>query len=315
MYKKFLNKIKEYDQIVIFKHIHPDGDCMYSNLALYYFLKDNFKDKKIRLGGYEDYDLVSKRHNVSDKFISESLCIILDVSTTERIDDKRALNGKYKIKIDHHPFGDEYADLSYVDISASAACEVLANILFSNTFKDYVISKTVCKYLYSGIVTDTLNFRTTNVNEKTLEIASKIAKHGNLDIANIVEFNMNKSLVEFNKRTKFRTYLKIHDNFGYIKLDKNDLEEINVNCQECKTYIEEIGCIKELYVWCVAAMNDNGLYELSLRSRRGYIINKVAMKYGGGGHANASGVKDLNEKQLKNIFDDLYQVSQSKNKK
>ena len=42
MYKPILDKIKEYDYITIYRHQRPDGDCMFSALALYEFLKDNY---------------------------------------------------------------------------------------------------------------------------------------------------------------------------------------------------------------------------------------------------------------------------------
>ena len=315
MYKELLNKIIEFNQIVIFKHLSPDGDCMYSNLALYYFLKANFKGKKVKLCGLEDFDLITKRDKVSDRFIAESLCVVLDTSTVKRIDDQRALNGKYVIKIDHHPHGEEYADLSYVDTKASATCELLAEILFAKEFKRYIISKKVCEYLYSGIVTDTLNFRTTNVTARTLSIASKLAEIGALKISEIVEFNLDKSLEEFNRRTKFRNKLVINEGFGYVKLDKKALRDIGADYKECKNYIEEIACIKDLNVWCVATINDDNLYEVSLRSKRAYIVNNVAMDFGGGGHLNAAGIKGLDDKRLNELFISLIEISKADPKK
>ena len=60
MYKQLLKKIKEYDKITIFRHVRPDGDAMFSALAMAQYLKDNFKDKKIKLAGKEEYDVISK---------------------------------------------------------------------------------------------------------------------------------------------------------------------------------------------------------------------------------------------------------------
>ena len=45
MYKELLKKIREYENIAIYRHIHPDGDAMFSTLALYTFLKHNFPEK------------------------------------------------------------------------------------------------------------------------------------------------------------------------------------------------------------------------------------------------------------------------------
>ena len=42
-----LNKIKEYDTIIIHRHVRPDGDCIGSQMGLKEIIKQNFKDKKV----------------------------------------------------------------------------------------------------------------------------------------------------------------------------------------------------------------------------------------------------------------------------
>ena len=65
MYKEILDKIKEFDQISIFRHQKPDGDAMFSALALYRFLKDNFPEKDIKVAGKDEYDLISRNDRMS----------------------------------------------------------------------------------------------------------------------------------------------------------------------------------------------------------------------------------------------------------
>ena len=48
-YSKVLELIKKYNKICVFRHIIPDFDALGSQLGLYYFLKENFKDKDIKL--------------------------------------------------------------------------------------------------------------------------------------------------------------------------------------------------------------------------------------------------------------------------
>ena len=186
MYKEFLELIKEYDCIAIFRHVRPDGDAMFSALALYTFLKDNFKDKKIRISGKDQYEIINVSHPISDNFIRKSLAVVVDTSNKARVDDQRFLKAKQIVKIDHHPVVDDYGYLNIVDSKSAACCELLARIFFSKEFKGYYISPETCKYLYCGLVTDTINFRTTSVTYKTFEIAYKLVKTGDLKVSDLV---------------------------------------------------------------------------------------------------------------------------------
>ena len=51
---QILQKIKDYQKIIITRHIRPDGDCVGSTLGLKYLLQETFKDKDIRVIN-EDY--------------------------------------------------------------------------------------------------------------------------------------------------------------------------------------------------------------------------------------------------------------------
>ena len=138
MYTEILNKIKEYDDIAIFRHQRPDGDAMFSALALAQFINDNFPDKTVKVGGEDKFDLISRNDDLSLAFIKRSLAIVLDTSTSERIDDERALKAKQLIKIDHHPINDDYGIINLVDAKASACSEVLAAMFLSKDFEDTV---------------------------------------------------------------------------------------------------------------------------------------------------------------------------------
>ena len=308
MYKELLNKIIENDKIVIFRHARPDGDCVFSQLALYTFLKENFKEKTIKLAGYEKFDIISKIEKVSDKFINESLAIVLDTAKIERVDDNRCINAKYVIKIDHHPLVQNYGNLNIVSPESSATCELLTDILLSNTFKKINISQKVYEYLYCGMVTDTLNFKTANTTAHTLKNAYLLVEKGNLKPSDLVELLMNDSLNIYNKISKIRNYLKVVNNFGYILLKNKDLKKIDIDPIQAKNKIDIIGSIKELNVWAFA-VEVNGKYDCSIRSKRKYIVNNIAAKYRGGGHQNACAVKQVTYKELQEIFKELSDIS------
>lgn len=307
-YIKLLNKIKEYDKITIYKHVKPDGDCVFSSLALYQFLKENFPKKQIKILGNDEFDLITVNHKCSDSFIQKSLGISLDTATSSRIDDFRALACKYLIKIDHHPLTEAFGDLIIVEDKCSSTCELLAIIFLSKQFEKFKLSKKTCEYLYCGMVTDTINFRTTNTTANTFTTAAKIIEKGDLKPSDLTEYVMDCSYETFKKRSLVRNYLVVDDKFGYIKLNKKELNKLKLAPNVAKTYIDEIGIIRDINVWAFA-VEDNKLWDVSLRSKRGYTVNKIASKYNGGGHINAAATKKLSEDQLNSLFIELKRIS------
>lgn len=313
MYNKLLKKIQEYEYISVFRHVRPDGDSAFSSLAMYYFLKENFPEKKIKIGGNEKYDIVSKNDIISDNFIKKSLAIVLDTATDERVDDFRCMAAEYIVKIDHHPPVQNYGDLNIVKPDYSSACELLADIFFSKVFSKYKYSNRIYEYLYCGMVTDTLNFKTANTTYKTLNIASKLVEKGSLKPSDLYEYLNDVDISTFRKINIIRNQLKVVDNFGYIKLDSKQLKKLNLDPVEAKNNIDEIGKIKELNIWAFAVENNNG-WDCSMRSKRQYTINQIATKYTGGGHPNACAVKHVKLSDIDSMFKELALFSKKRRK-
>ena len=310
IYSQILNQILKYDKITIFRHNNPDGDAVFSQSGLATFLKDNFKNKKIKVCGLQKCKIFDNVEKVSTSFIKGSLAIIVDTSNHERIDDERYQLADYKIKIDHHPVVDSYGDINYVDDKKAAACQVVAEMLLSKTFSKYKISPKAAELLYSGILTDTLNFKTTSCTDKTLITASKLIKIGNIKMGEMSNKLFDKDIEMFNLVTKLRSQLIVKDHFAYALLEEKTLKKIGIDFSEAKNNIDAFGNIKGINIWAIFVYNNKEhIYEASLRSKSGYVINKIAAKFGGGGHMNASGVKGINRKQCDEIIKELIEVS------
>ncbi|MGN1182522.1 MAG: bifunctional oligoribonuclease/PAP phosphatase NrnA, partial [Faecalibacillus sp.] len=90
MLRQILNKIAEYEDIVIYRHINPDYDALGSQYGLYYLIKDNFEGKNVYLEGIFSTDLIDKYDYDGDyhkpDFIHPTLGIVLDTASKERID-------------------------------------------------------------------------------------------------------------------------------------------------------------------------------------------------------------------------------------
>ena len=154
---QILEKIKEYDTIIIHRHMKPDPDALGSQVGLKALLKHHFPEKTIKAVGFNEPTLtwMAEMDSVEDSAYQGALVIVCDTANTARIDDKRYSQGDFLIKIDHHPNDDVYGDLSWVDTSSSSASEMIT--LLAQTTQ-LALSDRAAELLFAGIVGDTGRF-------------------------------------------------------------------------------------------------------------------------------------------------------------
>lgn len=307
-YKPLLNLIKEYDTITLFRHSRPDCDAVGSQLGLATFIRDNFPGKRVYVCGMEKSNVYPVLDNVSDVQIKESLAIVLDTANRERIDDQRCLSADRIVKIDHHPVVDEYGYLRFENVKAAACAEIITMMLSDAVFENYVISKECATYLYSGLVSDTLKFSTTSTSAETLKAAS-ILTSKDIDIYEINNILFSRSFERYRFITYMRNKIEYSNGLATVIFKSDEYADYNIDASTARNYISELGSVTEFKIWAIFTQNEEGTYDGSLRSQKGYIVNKTAEKYHGGGHQNAAGVKNLTEADLKQIISELMKLT------
>src|SRR3989339_782284 len=99
--ERILNKIKEYDVIIIHGHKRPDGDCYGAQFGLKNIIESSFPSKKVYVvGETSDFvDFIGKMNNITDDAYDNALSIVVDTAVEDRISDSRYKLGKELIKI------------------------------------------------------------------------------------------------------------------------------------------------------------------------------------------------------------------------
>ena len=126
IYKQIYKEIKKAKTIVIARHIGPDPDALGSSLGLKELILNTFPKKEVYVVGSP----ASKFRFLGnlDKFnpeIENALLIVTDTPDRKRIDIPSLANFKKIIKIDHHPFIEEYADIEWIDDKSSSASQMI----------------------------------------------------------------------------------------------------------------------------------------------------------------------------------------------
>lgn len=304
----FYELIQKYDVITVFRHQNPDPDALGSQWGLVTWLKETFPNKAIYALGkhvgvkpqlFEAYDLVE------DSVISSSLSIILDTSNAARIDDQRFSSAKMSLKIDHHPLGEAYAQHQIVIEEASSTSEVIAGLI-KEFMLDEAISSKAAKYLYMGILTDSLNFSTSNVTYSTLENAAYLAK-SHLDLPKINEELYLIDENEFKFVNQLRNLAIVDEGLIYAIVTKALTEECGITPNMAKEHVNDLGLVREYEIWVLFVQQEvpnQHLYNGSIRSRN-VTINDIAIKYNGGGHRLAAAVKNLSLGEIQSVIHDL----------
>lgn len=299
--QQILNKIKEYQRILIFRHFRPDGDAVGSTKGLQEILRSTYPEKEIYLvnDDYADYlqFLGPEDGEIADELFADALAIVLDTSTTERISSKKFSLCKEIVKIDHHIDNAPYGDLSWVEEDASSACELV--VKFYDTFRDeLVLNRQAASYLYTGMVTDSGRFRFREVTGDTLRYAAILLDQ---KVDTEVLF-ANLYLEEFDN-LKFKAYvyenMKITENgVAYLHVDKAMQEKFNLSQEDASASVSYMEGIKGCLCWIAFIDNaDEESRRVRLRSRF-VSINTVAEHYHGGGHACASGATVYNDEEM-----------------
>lgn len=306
MFKNIFKEIKKYQNIVIARHIGIDPDAMASQIALRDSIKMTFPEKKVISVGtgsikfryIGDLDKYENRDN--------SLLIVVDTPDKKRVDIPTLEGFKYKIKIDHHPFIEEFCDIEYIDDKASSTAEIIMRLIQETKLE---CSADIARVLFIGLVSDSNRFLFNSCGPRTFNLVSIYLEKYKFNIQDIYQEMYKRPLKEVRFEGYISNNIEITENgVAYMKITDAILNEYNVDSASAGNMVNDFNFIEEALVWLTMTEDvKNETVRISIRSR-GPEINKVAEKYNGGGHKMASGVKLSNFSDAMLVVKDLDQV-------
>ena len=203
--KQIIKKIKEYDNIVLARHIGPDPDALASEIALRDSIKLTFPKKNVYAVGnaVAKFKYFGDLDRINDENLEKPLLIILDVPNKSRIDGINYDNYDYVIRIDHHPNVEEIADLELVDDKASSTCELIVELINNTKLK---MTKSIAENLFLGIVADSDRFLLSYTTPKTFKLVTMLIEENNLDISKLYKSLYMRPINE----VRFQSYIALN---------------------------------------------------------------------------------------------------------
>ncbi len=290
---KFFNYLHSARNILISMHLNPDGDALGSALAMSHYLDSikiknhivchNLPHEGLRfLPGIEKVKTFCK----DEAF---DLSVVFDLNSPSRLGNALSYvqsSGRIMI-VDHHPVEQLFGDFRIIDSSACATASILTKLFQMHQVN---ISTDMATCLLTGIVTDTGNFRNANTTSEALESSAYLMEQG-ADLTQIVSLTTQRPKKGITLLTYALEHIKYSGsdrvavtNIPYHVFKSTDTEEFH-----SEGIVNELLSISGVEYAAILKEVSKDYVRVSLRCLNGLDVAKIAAKFGGGGHKQASG--------------------------
>jgi phosphoesterase RecJ-like protein len=284
------NRLHTAKRILAVSHVRPDGDAIGSLLAFGLALKEAGKDVTMVLadGVPASFKFLEGSELIQKEFEGEfDLFVTLDCADYKRTGKIFENHRKPDINIDHHVTNEKFGAINLIEGEEVATSAILTDHLPA---WGLTISKRVAAALATGIVTDTLGFRTANTSPQCLRQTALLMETG-IDMPDLYQ----RSLIR-------RTYaaskywgaglasLKQENGIVWGTLTLEDRKACGYGGNDDADLINVISSIDNFSVGMIFVEQSNGTVKISWRALvPGVDVSPIAKHFKGGGHAAAAG--------------------------
>ncbi len=273
-------------------HVHPDADVLGTLLALGLALEA--RGWSVTFGGphpapgvlgflpgVERYQRLPRVEGAFD------VAVLTDCPNplrTEGLIDEARRTGATIVNIDHHPDNRRYGHVDWIDPTAAATGELVFELLVA---LEAPITPAIALNLFTAIHTDTGSFRYSNVTPRTFAIASALVAAGATPalVSECLYERRGRESLRWLGETLSRVRLSEDGAIAWLALPAGLVPEAFVESEELVNYPRSIGSVR---VACLLRERD-GQVKVSLRGKGDVDVQRVAARFGGGGHPNAAG--------------------------
>ena len=324
--KKICSAIKKYKSFLITAHHDPEGDSLGSQLAMAEILRQLGKGYVIvnadkppsRYDFVKNIGLIEQAApgqpaqqcaGLAGRNYNFDAALVLDCPVIERVKDVAKIIGKKPIiNIDHHVSNINFGRVNYVDSKASSTGEIMYRLAVALGCK---INKGLANYLYLAILTDTGGFRYSNTTADTMRIGAELVAAG------VNPKKMYEMIYEAHSLASRKLLglclntLKVSGDgkIAWMYLTKDMFKKTGATSHDSENFVNFprfIDGVKIAALFSDAAKE--GFTKVNFRSNESWNdVNKIASKFGGGGHVTASGcivkgdMKSVEKKIMKEI--------------
>jgi phosphoesterase RecJ-like protein len=302
------DQLKNANKVLVASHLRPDGDAIGSLLGIGLSLLEDGKDVQMVIGdGVPDnfrfltgseLIIVKPKGNVD-------YIIVVDSSEFERTDDVLNGYGRPDLNIDHHKTNTYFAKTNLIESDAVATAEILAKYIPDFGMK---ITESVANALITGIVTDTIGLRTSNVDPQTLKITAELMELG----GNLADIYQRTIIEQSYEAARYwgagLSKLEMEEGIIWTTLALKDRYATGYQYRDDADLIKVLSSIKGSKIAIILTEQIGGYVKISWRLcgslPTDLDVSEIAQKFKGGGHKAAAGadVKGKLDEVLKEVL-------------
>lgn len=282
------------EKILIYPHVHMDGDAVGSAAALCSALRKQGKKCYVLIEDEIPANLafLTKDYFTSDQNIVKkpNLSLCIDCGDDSRFAGRKEkfYQAPVSVCIDHHVTTKKFCDYNYVDPQAAACGQLVYRLLQAMNID---VDREIGEAIFAAIATDTGNFRYANTGKETHLIVAELYDVG-IDASRIsTALYENQRLEKLLIRNKaLETMSLIEKGRGAIAYVTQDmLRETGAKMNETDTVVQDLRSIGSVDVAAFLKEVDDHTVKVSLRSKQDVDVAKMVEEFSGGGHARAAG--------------------------
>jgi bifunctional oligoribonuclease and PAP phosphatase NrnA len=285
-------KFQQSQRVLILTHLKPDGDAIGSLLGLGIAMRAN--GKIVQMVSRDGVPGSLRYLTDSDKILKQvagdfDLSVVVDCSDLERVGVPFTNQFLPDINIDHHITNQNFAKLNLVEPEAAATAEILGHY-----FLEWGLPLApAADPLMTGLVTDTIGFRTNNVGARTLRLAADFIDAG----SNLAEIYrralLQKSLSAIRYWGRGLGNLNSENGLVWTSLTLSDRKESAYPGRDDADLINLLSFTDGIEIALIFIEQPDGRVKVSWRAQDKKDVSEIAQRFGGGGHRAAAGAEIL----------------------
>ena len=276
--------------VIVASHVRPDGDAIGSLLAMGLALRD--VGKSVQMVLVDGVPSSFKHLEGSELIVKEpsgefDTFITVDSADFKRVGKAFENFAQPDINIDHHKTNEQFGKLNLIEPEEVATAAILTTHLPEWGYK---ITKPIAAALLTGIVTDTLGFRTSNTNPSALRLCASLMETG----VDMTDLYMKALIKKTYPAARYwgagLSHLEQKNGIVWATLTLEDRKQSGYSGNDDADLINMISAIDGNKVGMIFVEQADHHVKISWRALEpGIDVSKVAKHFNGGGHAAAAG--------------------------
>jgi phosphoesterase RecJ-like protein len=305
--RPLIEAIENNNSFLLLSHIDPDGDAIGSLIAMQELLRRRGKEAVAydRDGVPEIYRFLEGSGEIVSTLPSRPFdaAIFLECPSARRAGAEcgpLVESIPLWVNLDHH---EDNANFGHINILAPGAAAVGEIIYDLYEALGEPMDSTIAEALYTAIMTDTGSFKYSNTTPRSHEISGRLIELGAVPDVVYREVYEKLSPAAALLAARAHSTLTLEDAIACITITRAMLDEVGATAEDTHDIVAFGRPIRTVQVALLFRETENDI-KVSLRSKGGVDVNKIAVGFGGGGHLRAAGcnIKGTMEEVKEKVF-------------